>query len=146
MVSKPAIYGVAGGAVGVAVGFLANKVLGAPQPIPPDVQALVNTLRFHDVQRNVDLNRKVVLSSGTENSWQVWNIGYGINGYVGNDIILDLGANSQTGEVSASIAKLAWNAIEVYQGDNFKGTIPQYSDPSTVEPGHLGVMLRSPTM
>ena len=117
------ISGLAGLGVGVIIGKIAPVFA---EEVPSDIEVLLNTLRFHDVQRGVDINKRTIMSYGKEDSWCIWNIGYGVNGYVSNDVIMDLGWNMQTGEVGASIGKLAWNAVEVYKNGELLATLPQY--------------------
>jgi len=113
-------------------------------PIPPDVEELLNSLRFHDVQANADLTNKFVYMYGEENSWQTWYIGYGSPGKVANDIVVDLGYNTETGEVSVGIAKLCSNAVEIYQNENLIATLEQYTAVGTPFTGYVGIQLRPP--
>jgi hypothetical protein len=82
---------------------------------------------------------------GEENSWQVWNIGYGQPGKLANDIIVDLGYNTETGEVSVGIVKLCADAVEIFQNGNLVTTLEQYTAVGTPFTGYIGLQLRAPS-
>jgi len=97
--------------------------------IPPYVKEKLDKLRFYDEDFQMDLSRRMVYHGDTEGVWRVWLIGYGVPGSVTNDIIVDLGYNTVTGTVGATIAKLGFNPISVYYNDTFIATIPRFAGP-----------------
>jgi len=100
--------------------------------IPPYVKEKLDKLRFLDEGFHLELTKRVVYHGAAEGDWRTWLIGYGVPGGVVNDIIVDLGYNTVTGTVGATIAKLACNPISVYYNDAFVATIPEFTGPAGV--------------
>lgn len=107
----PIIGFVGGLVIGVPVGYFLPSLF--PLSIPSDIDQLLSTLTFKDTTRNLMLVRGPILKYQSFTPWDIWLIGYGLAGDPPDDIIVDIGSNKTTGEVSATIGKFAWDAIDI---------------------------------
>lgn len=128
------------GGAAFGLGYLVNTVMRVPS-MPPDVALNLERLRFHHVVRDEDMTNIAILSYGEEAPWRVWNVGYGWPEGVPNNIIVDLGFNTATGEISCSIAKLGHGAVEVYKDEALLVTFEEYTAPDTLFQGYVNTIL-----
>lgn len=137
---------IGGALLGAGLTYLLARPIVIAQPIPPEVEAYLNILRFHDVQANIDYVDRKIIWYGKENSYHSWGIGYGLPSKIPNDIIVDLGYNEVTGEIGVTIAKLGYHAVEVYEGTVLKGTFEQYTTANTVYKAAMFLVLTAPSL
>jgi hypothetical protein len=116
-----------GAAVGAGLTYLATTMTAPTAPIPASVLELLDTVTVRDVGTGRWLTNRVVWSYYTEGDWEIWIIGLGEVGVPPNDIVIDLGHNKVTGQVNATIAKLGYNEMEVYQSGVLKVDIPYFT-------------------
>jgi hypothetical protein len=109
--------------------------------LPSDLDSALARLKFRDTKEGVDLERGPIFYYGTEDSWEVYNIGFGLPGKVPNDIIVDLGKNTETGEISAAITKLCSNPITVYKDNVVLGNLAAFTELDTVFPAAIATKL-----
>jgi hypothetical protein len=109
--------------------------------LPSDLDSALARLKFTDIKAGVDLERGPIFYYGTEDNYEVYNIGFGLPGKVANDIIVDLGKNTQTGEISATITKLASNPITVYKDNVVLGSLAEFTALDTVFAASIATLL-----
>jgi len=83
---------------------------------------VLDRFAFYDEDKAEWLTERVVLAEWVEGVWKVWLVGYGLAGRAPNDIMLDVGYNTETKDVGVTISKLAWNRVSVYFDGVYRGT------------------------
>lgn len=99
------------------------------QGMPAEVQVVLDRLTFKDVPPGAaarDFTNRYVYGSNAEGVWTAWVVGYSTPEAAPDDIILELGYNSEDGMVTVNIAKHGWNLVQVFFDGVLKATLPDY--------------------
>lgn len=136
MAVKDVAVGVIGFVVGVGVGYILKQT--TPAVIPSYIMEQLNRHRFYDVDAGKDMQGPQFMWQGSEGDWDEWIVGYGHPPAMEDDILVSVGHNRVTGEVSGVITKLCWNSVTVYLDNVEYTTFPRYTGFDT---NYLGVRL-----
>lgn len=98
---------------GIGVGkFLLPEKKVEEIKLPRDIQDQLKRITLIDRDANKSPTDMKVLGFWRDGPWDVWLIGYSFDGPP-NDVLIDLGYNYETGELWATISKLAWHRVAV---------------------------------
>lgn len=135
------VSGLIGAGVGFAGGFAVATIL--PTSLPTDVQIQMNRLSLLDTMSGLEMSFMTVFHHLQIGDWDEWVVGFGYA--VGEaQVIVRVGRNNLTGEISVGIAKFGSNQLEVYLDGAVVGTLEQYTAVGTPFAGWIGISLVPP--